>query len=119
MRTRIVVATTIAGVLFALHTVLSGAPMRVHVVLALGLMAAFWVPAMFVRRPKDAWVRPWPVLAITCLGTLGLVAGEMIAVHKAKLLDGAVLFVVGVPAVLLLLTGHGLVVHRVSRDGTV
>lgn len=112
-------ATAIAGVLFTVHTILSGAPMCVHVVMALGLVAAFWVPAMFVRRPKDAWVRPWPVLALTCLGVLALVVGEMITVSKAELLDGAALFVVGVPAVLALLTVHGLVVHRVSRGGTV
>jgi hypothetical protein len=119
MGIRVAVATTIAGVLFAVHTILSGAPMRVHVVAALGLIAGFWVPALFVRRPKDAWVRPWPVLALTCLGVLGLVVGEMIAVSKAELLDGVALFVVGVVAVLALLTLHGLVVHRVSRGGTV
>lgn len=119
MGTRIAVATMIAGVLFAVHTIASGAPLRVHVVIAVGLIAAFWVPALFVRRAKDAWVRPWPVLALTCLGMLALVAGEMLAVSKSELLDGAVLFVAGVPAVLVLLTLHGLLVHRVSRRGAV
>lgn len=119
MGTRVVVATTIAGVLFAVHTIFSGAPMRVHVVMALGLVAAFVVPALFVGRPKDAWVRPWPVLALTCFGVLALVVGQMIAVSKTELLDGAVLFVGGVPFVLTLLTLHGLLVHRASRSGTV
>jgi hypothetical protein len=118
MGTRIAVATTIAGVLLTVHTIVSGAPIRVHVVTALGLVAAFWIPAMFVRRPKDAWVRPWPVLALTCLGVLALVVGEMIAVSKSELLDGAALFAGGVPFVLALLTVHGLVVHRLSRGGT-
>jgi len=117
MGTRVAVATTIAGVLFAVHTMLSGAPMRVHVVTALGLVAAFFIPALFVARPRDA-VRPWPVLALSSLGVLALVAGQMIAVSKAELLDGAALFVVGVPGVLALLMFHGAVVHRVSRRGT-
>jgi len=119
MGTRIEVATTIAGALFTMHTILSGAPTRIHVVTTLDLVAAFWVPTLFVRRPKKTWVRPWPVLALTCRGVLALVVGEMIAVSKAELLDGAALFVVGVPAVLTLLTVHGFVVHRVSRGGTV
>jgi amino acid transporter len=111
------VATTIAGVLFAVHTVVSGAALRVHLVTALGLVAAFWLPALFVRRPKDPWVQPWPVLAVTCLGVLAFAVGAVLTVPKAQILDAAVLFVVGVPAVLALLTLHGLVVQRVSPGG--
>jgi len=119
MGTRLAVATAIAGVLFAAHTILSGAPVRVHVVMAIGIMVAFWAPALFVRRPKDAWVRVWPVLALAGFGVLALVLGEMLAVSKAEPFDGVVLFVVGVPAVLVLLTLHGFVVQRLSRRGTV
>jgi hypothetical protein len=118
MGTRVAVATTIAGVLFAVHAILSGAPLRVHLVTAVGLIAAFWVPALFVRGPKDPWVRPWPVLALTCLGVVAFVVGEMVAVSKAELVDAITLFVVGVPATLALLTVQGLFVHRVSRGRT-
>lgn len=118
MGTRVVVATTIAGVLLAVHAIVSGAPMSVHVATGLGLVAAFFVPALFVARPKDA-VRLWPVLALSCLGVLALVAGEMIVVSKTELLDGAALFVVGVPATVALLMFHGTVVHHVSRRGAV
>jgi hypothetical protein len=118
MGTRVAVATIIAGMLFAAHTLWSGAPMRVHVVTAVGLLVAFCVPALFVGRPKDA-VQPWPVLALTCLGVLALVVGEMLAVSKTEILDGVVLFVVGAPAVIALLLFHGVLVHRMSRRGTV
>jgi hypothetical protein len=119
MKVRGAVATGIAGVLFGAYLLGSGAPTRVHAATAMGLILAFWAPAMLVRRPGDLWTRRWPLLGLVVLGVVTLDAGLSATVSKRELLDAPALFIVGVPAMAALLALHGAIVRRAGGRAAV
>jgi hypothetical protein len=113
MKTRATVAVGLAALLFGCYLAISGAPPRVHAATGLGLAIAFGVPALFVDRPRDLWTHRWAVLA-TVLGGIAVLDLAMTAtISKKEALDAPALFVAGIPAMLVLLAVHGLIVQRV------
>jgi hypothetical protein len=113
MRTRAVMATCIAGGLFAAYLASSGGPTRVHIAVGIGLLLGFWLPALLVRRPGD--LRRRSVLAVVALGAVALGVGNTITVAKAEFPTGVILALASIPVLLALLAVHGSVVQRATR----
>ena len=92
---RVLVPTVIAAVVVAAGWRLSGAPARVHMVEAVGVILAFWLPAQFISRP-DALLRKWP-LALCCIlgGTLVWDILTTLVIAKREFLMGAILLYPG------------------------
>jgi hypothetical protein len=119
MKVRAAVAIVIASLLFGAYLLSSGAPPRVHVATAAGLVLAFLVPAMVVGRPGDVWTRRWIVLGLVVFGVAALDVGLSATISKKELFDAPALFIVGVPAMAALLALHGAIVRRVARGAAV
>jgi hypothetical protein len=113
MRTKATIAVGLAALPFGCYLAISGAPPRVHAATGLGLATAFGLPALFVDRPRDLWNRRWAVLATVLGGILVLDLGMTATISKKEVLNAPVLFLAGVPAMLVLLAVHGLIVQRV------
>lgn len=113
MKIRAIVATCIAGGLFAAYLASSGAPTRVHVTVGIGLLVGFWLPALLVRRPRDLQHRR--VLAVVILGAIALAVGNTITVSKAEFPSGVLLALASLPVLFALLAVHGSVVQLATR----
>jgi hypothetical protein len=119
VKVRAAVATVIASLLFGAYLLISGAPPRVHTATAVGLVLAFFVPAMLVRRPGDIWARRWIVLGLVVFGVATLDVGLSATISQKELFDAPALFIVGVPAMATLLALHGVIVRRVAGRAAV
>ena len=119
MKVRAAVAMVIASLLFGAYLLGSGAPPRVHTATAVGLVLAFFVPAMLVGRPRDVWARRWTVLGLVVFGVAALDGGLSATMSKKELFDAPALFIVGVPAMAALLALHGAIVRRVAARAAV
>lgn len=110
---RLLVAVTLAGGLFALYLRASGAPPRVHVAEAVGLLAAFVVPALLVGEPRDLFRRWLPVSALIVVGTVlrTVLVAEVVGKFEFSLLPALAL----VPFVAVLLLVHSVVVGLLTR----
>jgi hypothetical protein len=117
MKTRVAIATGIAAGLFAAYLASSGASVRVHVALGLGLLLGFWVPALFVRRPSD--LRRGRVLAAVILGAVALAVGSAITIAKGGLSTAVIQALASIPVLLALVAAHGFVVQRATRGSAV
>src|SRR3569623_218451 len=112
MMTRATVATIFVAGVVGCYLAISGGPMRVHVATFLGVVVAFVVPALFIERPRDLWIRRWTVLATVSAGIVVLDVGMTATIAKKEILDAPALFLAGIPAMVALLALHGLIVQR-------
>ena len=120
---RLAVALSMAGGLFALYLSVSGAPPRVHLADAVGLVVLFVVPALLVRSPRDLSERWFPILALVLAGAVLRSALNARVIAKVEfdmvsVLTALPFLVLGAA---LLLLAHGAIVARVElyREGAV
>ena len=113
---RIVSAVVIWALVFGASLAVSGAPTSVHIVDGVALFIAFWLPALWVRTPRDLLGRwmIWIPLVFVGLVFWDLASAEVIV--KKDVFDGAhVLYPLGVVGMSVLLLVHAGVVWGLER----
>ena len=117
MTGRLLLATALFFVVLLIVTAPSGAPFRVHVAVAAGLLIAFWLPALVVRRPADVLARWYMIVPGILLGILVWDALSSVAIAKREFFTNAwITYPLGVVAILLLLLLHSMGVQLASRQ---
>ena len=121
---RIATATAFAAIVFIPTVVYSGAPMRVHLVNAMGLALAFWLPALAIENYSFVKKHAWLLAAAVIVGTTAWHVGTSIVVAKYEFSAGALahypLALIGSFLLFLLHAGFvDFVSGYLSRDATV
>ncbi|MDJ0760909.1 MAG: hypothetical protein QNJ19_16060 [Woeseiaceae bacterium] len=86
---KVLIATILAGIAFSPVYLYSGAPLRVHLADALGLLIAFWIPALMIRSWEDLKRRALLFAAFVVFGTLAWDAVTASVISKRDFLMGA------------------------------
>ena len=93
MFSKVIIATGLAVFIFVLVYVFSDAPLRVHLANALGLLLAFWVPALLLRGWNDLKERAFFFAALVVAGTLVWdVVSASVIVKRDFLMGAAVVY---------------------------
>ena len=108
------VSTALYSVVFITSVVSTGAPLRVHIVDAIGLLIAFWLPAQFVGSPVTLRTRWLPVIGCILLGTFTWdVLSSLVIVKRPLFWEAALLYPAAVFSFSVLLLLHGVIIVMV------
>jgi hypothetical protein len=113
---KIFVPTVIYCFLLIIFFVTSGAALRVHIVDALSLFVAFWIPAGFVRSLSDIRVKLKIILPIILLGILVWDLLSSVVITKREFFREAhVVYPLGILTMMTLLVIHALTLEAFTR----
>ncbi len=105
---------------FALTVILSGAPLRVHLVDAVSLILAFAIPTAYISRKEDIKTNRVQIVSFWFLGTIVWFLLSSVVVAKAELSISrlATLLVVSFIGLLLFVATHLILIRAVGNYKT-
>jgi FtsH-binding integral membrane protein len=118
-RSHIVSVIFLSTSVFALAVILSGAPLRVHLVDAVSLILAFTIPTAYISRKEDIKTNRVQIISFWFLGTIVWFLLSSVVVAKAELSISrlATLLVVSFIGLSLFVATHLILIKAAGRLG--